>query len=277
MRIQVAARTQTARLVSTRAWRDPILSWAESNPKVAQACLQVPPFPKLQRPLEFDDFETYWKARNWTFPHPNGKALSTHVLSVPLTLIQFLPRDKETQTICLIGARMEANLPQIFWNELLWLHQNNLNVDFCGPDMIVHPNLDLSFQNFQLSLRWKHKGLFHNLDDAKRRNYDLLVLLNPGLGHAHLKESWKPTLDSIFQPPSNTATTTPVLLTAHSKRDAERDAQLLLSNYGKQACYSINRFGCRISYLDPLSPQNNHLVRPNLFVCLLEPGPEDAA
>jgi hypothetical protein len=227
---------------------------------------------------------------------------------------------------CCIGARAEASLPLDYWKEMLVLDsaivnvENNengtptrplqLTLDFIGPEIVQRPPVQQSFEQSTLTIRWLHAGKFHeywaacqNLKDTTTAststsstttsppqpfNYDAYILLNPGLGHAHLKEDWKPTLDLLL--PRTTARKSSesesptlkeqqrpapkILLTAHSKLDAERDAALLAQEYplcsqtmSTPLQYADNPFVSRIAYQDPFEAQ--HLVRPNHYLVSL--------
>jgi hypothetical protein len=53
-------------------------------------------------------------------------------------------------------------------------------------------------------------------------------------------------------------------LTAHSELDAERDAHLLLDQWGIHVDYRPNPFASRIVYQDPFD--KSHFVSPNKYV-----------
>jgi hypothetical protein len=60
-------------------------------------------------------------------------------------------------------------------------------------------------------------------------------------------------------------------LTAHSAKDADRDAKRLREEYGMAVEYQENPFASRIRYQDPLlDPQ--HYVRPNHYVATMDVG-----
>jgi hypothetical protein len=259
--------------------------------------------------------DDYWGWRRWEFPVESeaelveAKALASHVLSAPLTLATQLltpnnrpnitesgPR-KQQQQWCCIGARAEASLPLEFWKEMLVLGtavaENDaplhLTLDFIGPEIVQRPPVQLEYEESTLNIRWLFAGKFHEWAAAQqvsaRTNsmalvsYDAYILLNPGLGHAHLKKDWKPTLDLLLSTRSAAEEQEQerhptILLTAHSQLDAERDAVLLTQELSSTSqtkriiSYAENPFASRIDYQDPFDAQ--HLVRPNHYLVSLD-------
>jgi splicing suppressor protein 51 len=242
--------------------------WARNNADVARACLEVPPLTKQTHP--YTTFDEYWQRRQWDFsfvhddPHERewAQRLVSHVLSAPLTFAYHFPY-QPSQRICVVGARAEATLPLDYWREVLVA--SNINpeqplkwkLDFVGPDVVAVKNhVTLRNDNSALTLRWLHSGYLHDMTDVPA--WDGFVLFNPGLGHEHLRHGWLPTLENLLN------TKKPMLLTAHSERDAHRDAALLQELLGRPVEYRANVFQSRITYKDPLS-NDNHLVRSNSF------------
>ena len=250
---------------------DVAFMWARKNPDEARACLKVPPINRVS----FDSFNTleeYFKGRNWNFSSVDNdeneykwaKRLVSHVLSAPLTVSQHFPSQHRTQRVCIVGARAEATLPVEYWKEILIANNTafplNWTLDFVGPQVLTASNTVTLRNDDALTLQWTHSGYLHEMMDPPE--WDGFVLLNPGLGHDHLKQGWIPTLEFMFK------TGKPILLTAHSERDAQRDAKLLQDVFGRPVDYQRNAFASRITYEDPLS-QETHLVSPNSFVTLL--------
>jgi len=231
-------------------------------------------------------------------------ALVSHVLSAPLTCALFyahLTRQQKQRPQplearhhwCCVGARAEATLPLEFWNELLVAichdshdddHKNATNsnteheplditIDFVGPD--IYPQMlsqSLTYQHLTLHLNWLYKGYLHDYvkkAEEKHHHHDKwngFVLLNPGLGHPNLREGWKPTLDYLFRRDVSIGHEQhPILLTAHSELDAQRDWNVLVSsqycndNGNFPTCQ--NPFASRITYEDPFDA--SHVVQPN--------------
>ena len=85
--------------------------------------------------------------------------------------------------------------------------------------------------------------------------------MNPGLGHKNLIQNWEPTLSRLLQQRK------PVLLTAHSDIDANRDKKLLKDVYQIDVQYHQNPFSSRIQYEDPFD--KSHIVRPNHYFAIL--------
>jgi hypothetical protein len=255
----------------------------------------------------------------------HAKALASHVLSAPLTLATQLlspksdssssPRKQQRhQQWCCIGARAEADLPLEYWKEMLVLgmaaaaaeNDNDdiplhLTLDFIGPEIVQRPPVQLEYEQSTLHIRWLFAGKFHEWAAAQQQqpasstsmaalliSYDAYILMNPGLGHAHLKKDWKPTLDLLLstrsdamleegQPEGYQQRRPPtILLTAHSQLDAERDAALLTQECSSSQStttqriisYAENPFASRIVYQDPFDAQ--HMVRPNHYLASLD-------
>ena len=125
--------------------------------------------------------------------------------------------------------------------------------------------------------------------------WDGYVLFNPGIGHPNLAKGWIPTLRYVIN------TRRPVLITAHSRLDTERDWSVLKATLldlgqderlqrccghsdddGEQNPYRLNPFASRLDYEDPCCEAaglhlgngkedgSNHMyVRPNMFSLLL--------
>lgn len=290
---------------------DPTLLWARDNPALAQQCLQPPVWDmKACDPIFSDQksesLEGYCKWRRWpnvaSSKTPNDDeslkektlAISSHVLSAPLTLALFTGRNKQVSSknrFCCVGARAEATIPFDFWKEYLLLRSSSSalvddneevvahSLDFIGPDIVASsspgktttPDKQVCLDNHgsSLILRWSYKGLLHDLlakSPSTIDNWDAFVFFNPGFGHPHLKDGWRKTLEQILP------LGRPILLTAHSEFDAKRDAELLESRYGIMVKYEKNPFSSRISYPDPF--QNDHRVSPNNYVAHLTSAAE---
>jgi len=214
--------------------------------------------------------------------------LSSHVLSAPLTLASFAIQDDEmlplnTRVAC-IGARAEATIPSDLWKEFLLFTSTSSSsttshvtmkptytIDFIGPDVIMTSSRKIRETKVELEdtssllLRWLYRGYLHDLlskDPNQASKWDALVFYNPGFGHPHLKEGWKPTLDLVLPLPY------PMLFTAHSEIDAQRDMEFLRDSFGLQVDYRENPFASQISYQDPFDM--NHHVRPNHYVARLD-------
>lgn len=250
--------------------------WARKNPKQARDCLAVPPSTKQVSADSFDTFQDYYDGRKWNFSSVTdnnelkwAKRLVSHVLSAPLTFSKHYPSRRPRQRVCVVGARAEATLPVYYWNEMLLIHDKNTEstllewtLDFCGPETLTtSSNVTLRHENNTLKLQWTHSGYLHDMTDPKPE-WDGFVLYNPGLGHDHLKEGWKPTIEYLV------AAEKPMLLTAHSETDAKRDAQVLHEMTGRSIDYQPNAFASSISYEDPYD--STHQVSPNSFVTTIK-------
>ncbi len=264
--------------------------WARENPAIAQQCLQIPPWQEDECDVSFlesnsDSLESYCLWRKWTNVWPNDEscdaflkektlALSSHVLTAPLTLANFTATEglPKNSRICCVGARAEASLPFDLWKEYLLLSSTmvrksiSTSIDFVGPDMVATPGgtsdrkVELD-KGSALVLRWYYKGLLHDLfedDENIMDQWDAFVFFNPGFGHPHLKIDWIPTLERIIP------LGRPMLFTAHSKLDSRRDWIQLKETFGIEVDYKKNPFSSRIRYQDPFD--SNHRVRPNDYV-----------
>ncbi|CAJ1966819.1 unnamed protein product [Cylindrotheca closterium] len=265
-----------------RYYRDSSLQWAETNPETAQQSLQPPGW---NVPADVNDqspiysIEDYLKFREWRLPskndgRENALSLISHVLSTPLTIASFYNRALHELDapirLCCVGARAEATLPNEYWKEFLIFSSSlpnnetknvDLMTDFVGPDICPRtPDTEISWNSSTTKLHWHYKGFLHDLDESE--TWDTYVLMNPGIGHDKLKHGWKPTLDRILR------SGRPVLLTAHSEKDSDRDTALLKQSYHLDVHYEENPFASRVQYEDPFD--QNHFVRPNHFMTMIK-------
>ena len=287
---------ETAAVIRRRTYyyyyyHDPTLSWAKENPHQAQRCLQPPGWDlKNCDPVFLDakteSLESYCKWRKWLWhqqqqsssplpppPLPHEHTLLSHVLSAPLTLANFyikcgFSKGKRKTRLCCVGARAEANLPLDYWKEFLLqcttattdLGQESsspiqVSMDFVGPDIQSNTSSKtISVEcGSSIEIRWHYAGLLHEIDDV----WDAYVFFNPGLGHPNLCTSWAQTLERVVQEKR------PILFTAHSYKDAERDYQCLVEYGLDDVQYSSNPFASRITYEDPFD--KTHIVKPNHY------------
>jgi hypothetical protein len=165
-----------------------------------------------------------------------------------------------------------------------------LTIDFLGPDCIPRPSHVLSYEESTLTLQWLSNQTFHeyvaqihglypemlpsrSLSPVSLLPWDAYALFNPGLGHHHLKQSWQPTLQLLASELQQHSK--PILCTAHSSLDAERDEKELrrvIVGGGHQPDgflleYQENAWASQISYQDPFD--RNHVVHPNAFAARL--------
>lgn len=255
---------------SPRGFQDEAFRWAEQNKDIARKSLAIPPPGKSTSDVLISTLECYLEHRAWagigeTEPHSKHSiALVSHVLSAPLTLRHCAEQSIATMTslseldVCCIGARAEATLPSEYWKEVLMTaSRRRWNIDFVGPDLgLLNSPLRLQYGDSVLTLQVLSKGYFHDISLEKERQWDAFLLLNPGLGHPNLKQNWIPTLEKLRGKS--------LWLTAHSKLDAERDAQLLLDQWGINVDYRPNPFASRIVYQDPFD--KFHFVSPNKYL-----------
>lgn len=237
--------------------------------------------------------------------------LLSHPLTFPLTLARNFQKlcdnssNKKTFKLCCVGARAECTLPDEYWRELLIAtsaididtkddDSQEVTIDFIGPDVpaqlksktiTLGNNCDEeTTQPFgrQLTMNF-HSSFLHEVvlkivksqqieTDQIRNVWDAFVLFNPGLGHPHLAKQWLPTLKFLI------GTNNPILFTAHSTIDAERDRLVLeqllevdRNNGSNQAIeYEPNPYASRLEFVDPFSKEHVHIVRPNHSYFLLK-------
>lgn len=257
-------------------------------------------------PTRFLSFEDYWSFRGWKWPRENdhyAKNLVSHVLSAPLTVASLCFLGDASRSMpsrqmhwCCVGARAEASLPVMYWRESLQLvpkleetpafsfqdersnRGTHFLIDFVGPDIVRHPDVSLVFNDnahCSLTLRWcPRPGLLHHVFQKQEKipheldsqsftldSYDGFILLNPGIGHPSLQHDWQPTIELLLEAGK------PILTTAHSQLDVEREEQCWVRNYGvPDMHYQTNLFSSRIKYLDPLETEKEHWVSPNFAV-----------
>eukprot|EP00624_Nannochloropsis_granulata_P001329 evm.model.NODE_16477_length_6640_cov_25.901356.1 len=234
-----------------------------------------------------------------------GLRILSHLLSYPMTLAHYLPHLQKvaeaTKTkkeeaaaavhLAILGARAEASLPSAWWMELLCLRCIHLHLHMVGPEMphavaktaaraAEHVVLDA---DRQLWLH-KHHGLYHELvadivssvtssssssaaaaataaaQAPGGGSLDAIVLYNPGLGHPALSTAWAPTLAKLQ------AERKPVLWTAHSQEDRDRDIALLGAQE-KDVEWLVgperNPFASRKRLVDPLDAR--HVLAANEY------------
>ena len=307
---------QVARFSSSSNFhQDPALEWGRANQEVAQECLNLPSdedLEQLRYPLK--NWSDYWKWRKWDFSSVSSpedlchaQALTTHVLSAPLSIVNLVLAEaslKETSLlfdsgeerilrICCVGARAESMLPVEYWKELLLvlnysgvasIHTGKCNIllSFLGPEIIRRPPARFTIgDRATLELEWRYKGLFHEYAENENNStdYDAFIFLNPGLGHPHLVEGWKPTLDVLMKNRALNdldSRNRLLFMTAHSHLDAIRDADFLEECFsgcfkprspvaGEESVlsYQENPFASRIFYQDEDPAEPEHFVQPN--------------
>ena len=147
-------------------------------------------------------------------------------------------------------------------SRFITLPSNDSNSN-CAGSYIQHTSLTLQYHSkylhthiMDLLLVQKRKNKSKQVDDNDNKDendeYDFYVCFNPGMGHPNLKQMWEPSIKYILK------TNKPLLLTAHSYRDSIRDKNVLvkqlklLFNNNIKLDYSINPFGSRMAYVDPV-------------------------
>jgi hypothetical protein len=258
--------TKRPRCQTRRFLHDASMNWARENPEAARKALAPPVFansdPTVAQACSYED---YWKHRGWILPNEHTQNLVTHVLTHPLTLAHYLntevgTSEMKSQHWCCVGARNESTLPHLYWKELLATlpRFSSLTLEFLGPEISPQGPHSLTHNDSTLHLLWSEPKLLHQAD--LNPCWTGYVLFNPGIGHPHLKRGWEPSLEVLFRQE------TPVLFTAHSKLDANRDATVLNENLEMPIVYVENPFASRIQFKDPVS-EEQHLVSSNQYAC----------
>mmetsp|Transcript_10007 Transcript_10007/g.21534 ORF Transcript_10007/g.21534 Transcript_10007/m.21534 type:complete len:377 (-) Transcript_10007:1238-2368(-) len=204
---------------------------------------------------------------------------------------------------CCVGARAEASIPAVYWREFLTPSMASISseknpsdagislpegkyleitLDFVGPD--IPPKLSKqsvcipdnqggsTAPSVSLSLCSYYRGFFHDMPAIQSSNqqsqyWNSYIFFNPGFGHPNLRQSWESTLRILLNQGQSSAPekSRVLLLTAHSEKDALRDAAILRDVYGlNNVEYNENPFASRVTYEDPFEKQ--HFVRPNHYV-----------
>ena len=187
--------------------------------------------------------------RKWNLQNCGRKScewrMITQVLSYPLTLSyllykissQFSPSNP-LLNITVVGARAESSLPILWWREMVHfaLPSPLINILMVGPQTTnskrqrVRHTFSASDTTQELIVRRRpSRALFHDRVDSNALQNDshIFCLFNPGLGQ--LRESWEESMDAILK------TRKPVILSAHSKMDLERDLKFLYDRYGSSS------------------------------------------
>ena len=261
---------------------------------------------------QFESLEGYIKWRGWNVEsillqhdvndestRNAALGLLSHPLTFPLTLSRHWPLmsgNKDVVRLCCVGARAECTLPDKYWRELLIAaitdteQDIDVTIDFVGPDVppqlsrktIALDNNDegstseeypkcILKMNFHVS--HLHEVVLKILKSQPESSaeqiknvWDGYVLYNPGLGHPNLAKLWNPTLKFLI------GTGKPILFTAHSNFDAERDCHVIEQmladcNDDRIVKYAPNPYASRMEFVDPYSKA--HVISPNHSLFLL--------
>ncbi len=211
--------------------------------------------------------------------------------------------------LCCVGARAECTLPDDYWREFLIalfsshqasndLHDESFHctIDFVGPDVprnLKSRTLTLRDKDDQYAMQNANNKLDYDLtmnyytsflhevmlefDTVQQLMFwDGFVLFNPGFGHPNLQNQWRSTLQFLL------GTSKPILVTAHSTVDAERDGEFLVKLLFDTKCQHVDRkpvqyienpFASRMCFVDPFPASDEgvaHIVRPNHSEFLLQ-------
>ncbi|KAL7551705.1 hypothetical protein ACHAWF_014894, partial [Thalassiosira exigua] len=226
-------------------------------------------------------------------------------------------RKRNNARLCCVGARAECTLPDDFWREFLVAaalargrdddegegpneRSFRCTIDFVGPDVPKHlaskriemtDGAECERLDYRLEMNF-HAAYLHEVvlqvlgapgsDQSSsdrsqriREHWDGFVLFNPGLGHPNLANKWDQTIRFLV------GIDRPILFTAHSATDGERDRDLLeklLRENGERGGpvrYRTNPYASRMGFVDPFSSLTTggaevHVVRPNQSYFLLQ-------
>ncbi|KAI9915726.1 hypothetical protein PsorP6_007939 [Peronosclerospora sorghi] len=197
-------------------------------------------------------FKLYRPENRWLNDARALRLLSS-AYSYVMTLCRFLPelfdtktRDNRVKNVALhvIGARAEALMPRYLWDELSFFYpRRQFDIKLIGDHVPIMPRRKKSAtattedkEFIQLEMV---NGLYHEIENLGTP--DAFVMFNPGLGHATLRESWKPTLQTVL------ASRKPVLVTSFSPEDQQRDIAALqhIVNTSPELQHYELRFRCR--------------------------------
>ena len=143
-------------------------------------------------------------------------------------------------SVCVVGARVEAALPPLVWDELAVLSgASHVTLTMIGPEASEEASeatlYEGSLGHSRVSIHTSRaclKGQVHPTEeDMCSAPPDAFVLYNPGLGSIH-KYLWRDSMQTILR------SRKPVLLTAYDQGDSARDTSWL----------GLQQGGCRLSY-----------------------------
>ena len=161
---------------------------------------------------------------------------------------EFIGMEKRPLRVLVVGARAESSLPALWWREILFscFHSGAINggidIGLMGPGLqsmkaspienavtfqmnpprYIGDNQDVGIEGKVYHIH-EGKTLFHEHSERMRLllQSDLFVLFNPGLGHSALRNGWEDTIKLLCM------SRKPVLCTAHSLKDLQRDKEFL--------------------------------------------------
>ena len=205
-----------------------------------------------------------------------------------------------TCTIDFIGPDVSPHLQsKTVVLDVPWARKHTLEMNFhkCYLHQYIAERYKVSKNSVSAAAKDRSAALHdRSFDPASQPSlWDGYVLFNPGIGHPNLAKGWIPTLRYVIN------TRRPVLITAHSRLDTERDWSVLKATLldlgqderlqrccghsdddGEQNPYRLNPFASRLDYEDPCCEAaglhlgngkedgSNHMyVRPNMFSLLL--------
>lgn len=218
-------------------------TWVNSNIRRAAALSKIPPPPQLNLKLSSSksNLSEFLRFRKWEMPVEKEELIFvSQLLTYPLSLSRLLEqcdRGKATR-ILVLGARAEAILPPKLWYEAILAGPRPprpLHLHFIGPSVIENPPIE----NRVMQLRWT-RGFYHDIGMPCHSDIDAIVFFNPGLGSPQHRESWKKTLQDLYQ--QQQQMTKPVLITSLSAADAALDAQILCEMGLGDAQFELNPF-----------------------------------
>ena len=228
------------------------------------------------KPVEARDMATYMQERGFKQAAEDQRSSAYRTLSAAMTfplslsygvnrifakggplggMSEFIEMERRPLRVLVVGARAESSLPALWWRETLLSCYNSgvigggIEIGLMGPGLQamkardnkitfeMHPSRYLGdTQDTGVKGSAYHinggQALLHEHPQHMQLllQSDLFVLFKPGLGHAALREDWGNMIKLLCM------SRKPVLCTAHSLKDLQRDKEFLeskLSPIGK--------------------------------------------
>lgn len=217
------------------------------------------------------------------------KAIFSELLTYPLTVLHALKEiqlhDKETITLHLIGAELEAEVEPIEKWEKYLLHAlinvKLINLLFIGPELRLHGNgnhkrhLDLCANCREMKRHVKFEfipGKFYH-DFIKSENFspaDLVCAFNSGMyrqnGFSN-HDSWKETIKELFLPGRP-----PVVVTEYTSHELKEDVKIIRKQCSKINFHvepSLNPFASLKPGLNIISEDDSPVIFKNYYHMIL--------
>lgn len=126
-------------------------------------------------------------------------------------------KKQQSTRIVIAGARAEASLPNIYWDELTKYQERDEDYDISFIGFDVDPKKLMERQTKQTRPNKMRFNYYKGPLTKDHRIPDLYVMYNSGIGHPREKQYWKESIDILLQ------NKVPILGTSFNKVDFERD------------------------------------------------------